>query len=59
MEREHEADPNDSAAVRRSAEYRRAEDLGAWLGELFQGQKADKAFGNGTIYSAGRPALVR
>jgi hypothetical protein len=59
MAREYDTDPNDSATVRRSAEHRRAEDLGAWLGELFQGRKVDKAFENGTIYSAGRPALVR
>ena len=58
MECEHETGPNDLATVLRNAGHRRAEDLGAWLGELFQGRPADKTSEIPT-YPAGRPALVR
>jgi hypothetical protein len=42
MEREAKNDSTDFATVRRSAEHRRAEELGLWLGELFEGWQTDK-----------------
>jgi len=33
---EEKIDPDDLAVILRNAEHRRAEDLGAWLGQLLQ-----------------------
>jgi hypothetical protein len=46
----------DLAKVWRTAQQRRAEDIGAWLGQLF-GRRRLKVADDGANYPKGRPAL--
>jgi hypothetical protein len=57
MEREPiKTDIDGLADIWRSAEQRRAEDIGAWLGELFGPQRL-KTSGAASAYPEGHPAL--
>jgi len=47
---------DDLAKVWRTAQQRRAEDIGAWLGQLF-GRRRLKVADDGANYPKGRPAL--
>ncbi len=47
----------DLAEVWRTAQQRRAEDIGAWLGQSFERRRRLKVADEGTLYPKGRPAL--
>jgi hypothetical protein len=58
MEREqNQTDPDGLAEVWRSAEQRRAEDIRAWLGHVFEKWRRPKTSGAETRYPQGNPAL--
>jgi hypothetical protein len=59
MEREAKNDPADFAAVRRSAEHRRAEELSLWLVELLQGWQTDELSDKDVPCVVRRSAIVR
>jgi hypothetical protein len=57
MEREPiKTEPEGLAEIWRSAEQRRAEDIGGWLGQLFD-RRSFKASKGDNAYSEGRPAF--
>ena len=57
MEREPiETEPEGLAEIWRSAEQRRAEDVGGWLGRLFEGRRL-RASKVDNAYSKGQPAF--
>jgi hypothetical protein len=45
------------AEVWRAAQQRRAEDIGGWLGQLFDRRRRLKVADDGAIYPKDRPAL--
>jgi hypothetical protein len=47
----------DLAEVWRAAQQRRTEDIGAWLGQLFERRRRLKVADDVAIYPKGRPAL--
>jgi hypothetical protein len=58
MERErNKTDPDDLAEIWRSAQQRRAEDIGAWLGHFFERRRRLKASDTGVSYPEGNPVL--
>ena len=58
MEREPiKADPDGLADVWRTAEQRRAEDIGAWLGHIFEQRCRLKVARAEGAYPEGHPAL--
>jgi len=58
MEREqNQTDPDGLAEVWRNAGHRRAEDIGAWLGHVFEKQRRLKTSDAETQYPQGNPAL--
>ena len=58
MEREPiKTDLDDLAEVWRSAEQRRAEEIGAWLGRVFQRPRRAKVRDLDATYPEGHPAL--
>jgi hypothetical protein len=58
MEREPtKTDPDGLAEIWHSAEYRRAEDMRGWLGQLFQQRERPNVADAGAIHPAGHPAL--
>jgi hypothetical protein len=58
MEREPiKTDPDGLADVWRSAEQRRAEEIGAWLGRVFEKPRRTKVREVDAAYPEGHPAL--
>jgi hypothetical protein len=50
-------DSDDLAEVWWTAQQRRTEDIGGWLGQLFERRRRLKVADDGAIYPKGRPAL--
>jgi hypothetical protein len=48
---------DDLAEVWRTAQQRRTEDIGGWLGQLFERRRRLKVADDGAKYPKGRPAL--
>ena len=58
MEREQKkTDPDDLAEIWRSAEQRRTEDIGAWLGHYFERRRRLKASDTEASFPEGNPVL--
>lgn len=58
MDRErNKADPDSLTEIWRSAEQRRAEDIGAWLSYFFEQRQRLRASDTETRYSGGNPVL--
>jgi hypothetical protein len=54
---QNKRDPEGSAEVWQQAEQRRADDIGAWLGQVFERRRRLKAASASTAYPNANPAL--
>ena len=58
MEREqHKADPDNFAEIWRSAEQRRADEIGGWLARFIEKQRQLKTTDVAVNYPPGKPAV--